>query len=66
MRHRQQMLTGILIATLLAALVAGCGQKGPLRLPDAPTAKPENTATATDPESNDPSSLSSRRMNPHE
>ncbi|MDZ4812013.1 MAG: lipoprotein [Pseudomonadota bacterium] len=52
----------MLIALLVVTLVAGCGQKGPLRLPDAPP----TSAAATDVQSNDPGSLTSRRTNPHE
>jgi predicted small lipoprotein YifL len=60
----------LLIRTLalLAALVvcAGCGQKGPLRLPDAPpdaTGAPKTNAPA---DGADPTTLSARRSNPHE
>ncbi len=62
MRRSQQLFAGMLIALLVVTLVAGCGQKGPLRLPDAPP----TSAAATDVQSNDPGSLTSRRTNPHE
>jgi len=35
-RHNARMIRALAAATLFALLAAGCGQKGPLKLPDPP------------------------------
>jgi Prokaryotic lipoprotein-attachment site len=38
-RHNPGMIRAVIAALALALAAAGCGQKGPLKLPDAPPAK---------------------------
>lgn len=47
-------------------MVAGCGQKGPLRLPDAPPEQSPKPAATEAADRKDPTELSARRANPHE
>lgn len=48
LRHRHS--NRLFAAITLAALLAGCGQKGPLHLPQTPSAVPEKpAATSTSP-----------------
>jgi predicted small lipoprotein YifL len=61
--YRSKLRTSVILMLLVTA---GCGQKGPLRQPDAP---PPGAAAATPANADpvpDPSSLSARRENPHE
>ncbi len=68
-RDRQWMLA---FAAALISALAACGQKGPLRLPEAPPAEaaPAVPADTTEAEAetaaNDPTALEARRRNPHE
>lgn len=62
MRTDRKFLVGSCTALLAMVVCAGCGQKGPLRLPDAP---PDDAKTQPAP-AEDPTTLSARRSNPHE
>ena len=56
-----------LIAAIAVLLLAACGQKGPLRLPEAPNAEPVDATTpAETPDTADPTAVDARRENPHE
>ncbi len=66
MRTDRKFLVGTLIALLAMVVCAGCGQKGPLRLPDAPPEAAEPSATTQPAPAGDPTTLSARRSNPHE
>ncbi len=58
--------SGLLICMMCCLLVAGCGQKGPLRLPDAPPEQSPKPAATEAVDRKDPTELSARRANPHE
>jgi predicted small lipoprotein YifL len=66
MRADRQFIMLIAIALIAMVVCAGCGQKGPLRLPDAPPDDAGTSATVQPALADDPTTLSARRSNPHE
>jgi len=68
--HTERTVTRTMMALGLLLALAGCGQKGPLRLPDPPPAESatpvEAVPAAAPADQKDPTSLSARRGNPHE
>jgi predicted small lipoprotein YifL len=62
--YRSKLQVAVILMMLLGAL--GCGQKGPLRQPDAPPANAAAMKPASIDRAGDPSTLSARRENPHE
>ncbi len=62
--YGSKLRMSFILMLLLGA--AGCGQKGPLRQPDAPPASAADVTPVDVDPAGDPSTLSARRENPHE
>jgi predicted small lipoprotein YifL len=61
--YRSKLRTSVILMLLVTA---GCGQKGPLRQPDAPPVGAAAVTPADARPAGDPTTLSARRENPHE
>jgi predicted small lipoprotein YifL len=64
-RHRRSRLFALVIALALPSLLAGCGNKGPLVLPDKPKTEAPASDDATAPAATTDASTDASEPPPH-